>query len=193
MRWSQCFIPTLREVPADSEAPSHQLLLRAGYVRQVVAGIYAYLFLAQRSFLKITQIIREEMNRIGGQKFHLPALNPAELWQESGRWDSVHVMFKFKDRTDRDLCLGVTYEQEMNNIARGELGSYEQLPQISYQIQEKSQDVPQPKSGLLSLRQFSTKDSCSFDLDDAGLDVSYDKHVEAYRRIFERGGRVEID
>jgi len=188
MRWSQAFIPTLREAPAEAEAPSHQLLLRAGYVRQVAAGIYAYLFLAQKSFLKIAQIIREEMNRIGGQEFYLPALNPAELWRESGRWDAVDVMFKFKDRNQHDLCLGITHEEEMTNIARGELRSYKQLPQIWYQIQEKFRDEPRPKAGLLRLRQFIMKDSYSFDLDDAGLDVSYDKHVDAYRRIFERCG-----
>jgi prolyl-tRNA synthetase len=188
MRWSQAFIPTLREAPTEAEAPSHQLLLRAGYIRQVAAGVYAYLFLAQRSFLKIAQIIREEMNRIGGQEFYLPALNPAELWRESGRWDAVDVMFKFKDRNQHDLCLGITHEEEMTNIARGELRSYKQLPQIWYQIQEKFRDEPRPKAGLLRLRQFLMKDSYSFDLDDAGLDVSYDKHVDAYRRIFERCG-----
>ncbi len=187
MRWSQVFIPTLREVPAEAEAPSHQLLLRAGYVRQVAAGIYAYLYLAQRSFLKITQIIREEMNRIGAQEFYLPALNPAELWKETGRWD-VDVLFKLKDRGQHDLCLGITHEEEMTNIARGELRSYKQLPQIWYQIQEKFRDEPRPKSGLLRLRQFIMKDSYSFDLDDAGLDRSYDKHVEAYTRSFERCG-----
>jgi len=188
MRWSQAFIPTLREAPSEAEAPSHQLLLRAGYVRQVAAGVYAYLYLAQKSFLKIAQIIREEMNRIGGQEFFLPALNPAELWRETGRWESTDVMFKFKDRNDHDLCLGMTHEEEMTNIARGELRSYKQLPQIWYQIQEKFRDEPRPKAGLLRLRQFIMKDSYSFDLDDAGLEVSYDKHVDAYRRIFQRCG-----
>jgi prolyl-tRNA synthetase len=188
MRWSEVFIPTLREVPAEAEAASHRLLLRAGYIRQVAAGLYAYLYLAQKSFLKIAQIIREEMNRIGAQEFYLPALNPAELWKESGRWDTVDVMFKFKDRTEHDMCLGMTHEEEMTNIARGELRSYKQLPQIWYQIQEKFRDEPRPKAGLLRLRQFLMKDSYSFDLDDAGLDVSYDKHVDAYRRIFERCG-----
>jgi prolyl-tRNA synthetase len=187
MRWSQAFIPTLREVPAEAEAPGHQLLLRAGYIRQVAAGVYAYLYLAQRSFLKITRIIREEMNRIGAQEFYLPALNPAELWKESGRW-GVDVMFKFKDRNEHDMCLGITHEEEMTNIARSELRSYKQLPQIWYQIQEKFRDEPRPKSGLLRLRQFNMKDSYSFDLDDAGLDVSYDKHVDAYTRIFTRSG-----
>ena len=188
MRWTQAFIPTLREVPAEAEVPSHRLLLRAGYIRQVAAGVYAYLYLAQRTFLKVAQIIREEMNRIGGQEFYLPALNPAELWKETGRWDQVDVMFKFKDRNQHDLCLGMTHEEEMTNIARGELRSYKQLPQIWYQIQEKFRDEPRPKAGLLRLRQFIMKDSYSFDLDDAGLDVSYQKHVEAYRRIFERCG-----
>lgn len=188
MRWSQAFIPTLREVPADAEVPSHRFLLRAGYVRQVAAGIYAHLYLAQRSFLKIERIIREEMNRIGGQEFYLPALNPGELWKESGRWDAVDVMFKLKDRGQHDLCLGMTHEEEMTNIARGELRSYKHLPQIWYQIQPKFRDEPRPKSGLLRLRQFMMKDSYSFDLDDAGLDLSYQKHVDAYTRIFERCG-----
>jgi len=189
MRWSKVFIPTLREAPAEAEAPSHRLLLRAGYVRQVAAGVYAYLFLAQRSFLKISQIIREEMNRIGAQEFYLPALDPAELWKESGRYDLFgETMFKFKDRNQHDMCLGVTHEEEMTNIARGEIRSYKQLPQIWYQIQEKFRDEPRPKSGLLRLRQFMMKDSYSFDLDDAGLDQSYQKHYDAYRRIFDRCG-----
>src|SRR5438552_4155737 len=188
MRWSRAFIPTLREVPAEAEVPSHRLLLRAGYVRQVAAGLYAYLYLAQKSFLKIAQIVREEMDRIGGQEFYLPALNPAELWKETGRWDSVDVMFKFKDRNQHEMCLGMTHEEEMTNIARGELRSYKQLPQIWYQIQEKFRDEPRPKSGLLRLRQFIMKDSYSFDLDDAGLDASFEKHAEAYRRLFDRCG-----
>ncbi|MGH9470597.1 MAG: proline--tRNA ligase [Terriglobia bacterium] len=188
MRWSQTFIPTLREVPAEAEAPSHQLLLRAGYIRQVAAGLYAYLYLAQRSMLKITRIIREEMDAIGAQEFYLPALNPAELWKETGRWDKVDVIFKFKDRNQHDLCLGITHEEEMTNIARSELRSYKQLPQIWYQIQEKFRDEPRPKSGLLRLRQFLMKDSYSFDLDEAGLDASYRKHYDAYSRIFTRCG-----
>ncbi|HEX5482624.1 MAG TPA: proline--tRNA ligase [Terriglobia bacterium] len=186
MRWTQAFIPTLREAPAEADAPSHQLLLRAGYIRQVAAGLYAHLFLARKSMLKISQIVREEMNRIGAQEFQLPALNPAELWKESGRWDKVDVIFKFKDRNQHDLCLGITHEEEMTNIARGELHSYKQLPQIWYQIQEKFRDEPRPKSGLLRLRQFLMKDSYSFDLDEAGLDVSYQKHYSAYSNIFDR-------
>jgi len=189
MRWSHTFIPTLREDPAEAEVPSHRLLLRAGYVRQVAAGVYAYLFLAQKSLLKVMQIIREEMNAIGAQEFYLPALNPAELWKESGRYESYgETLFRFKDRNQHEMCLGVTHEEEMTNIARSELRSYKQLPQIWYQIQEKFRDEPRPKSGLLRLRQFWMKDSYSFDLDDAGLETSYQKHYGAYRRIFDRCG-----
>src|SRR5882762_3502600 len=189
MLWSKLFIPTLRENPAEAEVVSHQLLLRAGYVRQLSAGIYSYLFLAQRSLLKITQIVREEMNAIGGQEMLLPALHPAELWQESGRWDVMgDNMFRLKDRWGRDLCLGMTHEEVMTSIARGELRSYKQLPQIWYQIQNKFRDELRPKSGLLRVRQFIMKDSYSFDLDPAGLDVSYEKHYRAYRRIFDRCG-----
>ncbi len=129
MRWSQAFIPTLREDPAEAEVPSHRLLLRAGYIRQVAAGVYAHLFLAQRSLLKIMRIIREEMDAIGAQEFYLPALNPAELWKESGRYTAYGpTLFKFKDRNDHEMVLGVTHEEEMTNIARGELRSYKQLP-----------------------------------------------------------------
>ncbi len=189
MLWSKLFIPTLRENPAEAEVPSHQLLLRAGYIRQLAAGIYSYLFLAQRSLLKIQQIVRAEMDAIGAQEFLLPALNPAEVWQESGRWDVMgDNMFRLKDRFGRDLCLGMTHEEVMTAIARGELRSYKQLPQIWYQIQTKFRDEPRPKSGLLRVRQFIMKDSYSFDMDADGLDAAYQKHYEAYRRIFARCG-----
>ena len=189
MRWSQLFIPTLREDPADAEAASHRLLLRAGYIRQLSAGVYSFLFLGQRTARKIMQIIREEMNRIGGQEFYLPALHPGELWRESGRWDQMaDIMFQFKDHGGRDLCLGTTHEEVMTDIARGELRSYRQVPQIWYQIQVKFRDEARPKSGLMRLRQFLMKDSYSFDLDDAGLDISYKKHYDAYCRIFSRCG-----
>ncbi|MCU1273675.1 MAG: Prolyl-tRNA synthetase [Bryobacterales bacterium] len=189
MHWSKLFIPTLRENPAEAEVVSHQLLLRAGYIRQLSAGIYSYLYLAQRSLLKITQIVREEMDAIGAQEMLLPALHPAELWQESGRWDVMgDNMFRLKDRWGRDLCLGMTHEEVMTSIARGEMRSYKQLPQIWYQIQNKFRDEPRPKSGLLRVRQFIMKDSYSFDLDAAGLDESYRKHHKAYCRIFERCG-----
>src|SRR5438309_2218988 len=193
MYWSKLFIPTLRENPAEAEVVSHQLLLRAGYIRQLSAGIYSYLFLAQRSLLKITQIVREEMDAIGGQEMLLPALHPAELWQESGRWDVMgDNMFRLKDRWGRDLCLGMTHEEVMTSIARGELRSYKQLPQIWYQIQNKFRDEPRPKSGLLRVRQFIMKDSYTFDLDAAGHDAAYDKHYHAYKRIFDRCGVTTI-
>jgi prolyl-tRNA synthetase len=189
MRWSRLFIPTLREDPAEAEVASHRLLLRAGYIRQLSAGIYSYLYLAQRSILKITHIVREEMDAIGAQEFYLPALNPAEVWQESGRWDVMgDNMFRLTDRFGRPLCLGMTHEEVMTTIARGELRSYKQLPQIWYQIQTKFRDEPRPKSGLLRVRQFTMKDSYTFDLDAAGLDVAYEKHRAAYCRIFDRCG-----
>ena len=189
MYWSQLYVPTLRETPAEAEVVSHQLLLRAGYVRQLAAGIYSYLPLAQRSLLKIQQIIREEMDAIGGQEMLLPALNPAEVWKESGRWDVMgDNMFRLKDRFGRELCLGMTHEEVMTSLARGEVRSYKQLPQIWYQIQTKFRDEPRPKSGLLRVRQFLMKDSYSFDLLPAGLDVSYEKHRVAYNKIFERCG-----
>ncbi len=189
MHWSKLFIPTLREDPAEAEVASHRLLLRAGYIRQLSAGIYDYLFLAQRSMLKITKIVREEMDAMGAQEFYLPALHPAELWQESGRWDVMgDNMFRLKDRFGRSLCLGMTHEEVMTSIARGELRSYKQLPQIWYQIQTKFRDEPRPKSGLLRVRQFIMKDSYSFDLAPAGLDESYNKHYRAYCRIFDRCG-----
>ena len=169
MLWSKLFIPTLREDPAEAEVASHRLLLRAGYIRQLAAGIYSYLGLAQRSLNKIQRIVREEMNAIGAQEFLLPALNPAEIWQESGRWDVMgDNMFRLKDRFGRDLCLGMTHEEVMTSLARGELRSYKQLPQIWYQIQNKFRDEPRPKSGLLRVRQFLMKDSYSFDIDAKG-------------------------
>ncbi len=189
MLWSKLFIPTLRETPAEAEAISHQLLLRAGYIRPLAAGVYNFLYLAQRAVLKITAIVREEMDAIGAQEFFLPALNPAEVWQESGRYGVMgDNLFKLKDRFGRQLCLAMTHEEVMTFIARGEVRSYKQLPQIWYQIQTKFRDEPRPKSGLLRVRQFTMKDSYSFDLAPEGLDVSYEKHRVAYCRIFDRCG-----
>ena len=194
MLWSKLFIPTLREDPADAEVASHRLMVRGGYVRQLSAGLYSYLFLAQRSMLKITAIIREEMDAMGAQEFFLPALHPAEVWQESGRWDVMgDNMFRLKDRFGRPLCLGMTHEEIMTVVARGELRSYKQLPQIWYQIQTKFRDEPRPKSGLLRTRQFTMKDSYSFDVDAAGLDRSFDAHHAAYCRIFDRCGLTYFD
>jgi prolyl-tRNA synthetase len=187
-RWSKLFIPTLREAPADAEVASHKFLLRAGYIRQLGAGIYNYLFLGQRSLNKIIAIVREEMDKIG-QEFYLPGILPRELWEQSGRWTAMgDNMFRLKDRRGADLCLGMTHEEIMTSIARSELRSYKQLPQIWYQIQTKFRDEPRPKSGLLRVRQFIMKDSYSFDLNKAGLDRSYDLHDEVYRKVFTRCG-----
>ncbi len=187
-RWSQLFIPTLREAPADAEVASHKLLVRAGYIRQLGAGIYSFLFMGNRTTQKIMGIVREEMDKIG-QEFYLPALNPRDLWEESGRWTVMgENMFRLKDRKGADLCLGMTHEEVMTDIARKELRSYKQLPQIWYQIQTKFRDEPRPKSGLLRVRQFIMKDAYSFDIDAAGLDVSYLKNHDAYCRIFDRCG-----
>jgi len=187
-RWSQLFIPTLREAPADAEVASHKLLVRAGYIRQLGAGIYSFLFLGNRTTQKIMGIVRQEMDKIG-QEFYLPALNPRDLWEESGRWSLIgENMFRLKDRKGADLCLGFTHEEVMTDIARKELRSYKQLPQIWYQIQTKFRDEPRPKSGLLRVRQFTMKDAYSFDMDAAGLDVSYQKHHDTYCRIFDRCG-----
>jgi len=189
MRWSQFFIPTLREDPADAEVVSHKLLLRAGIVRQLSAGIYSYLPLGQRIALKVMQILREEMNRIGGQEFYLPALHPAEVWQESGRWSAIgDDMFRLKDRKGADMCLGMTHEEIFTSIARNEIRSYKQLPQVWYQIQIKFRDEPRPKSGLMRLRTFIMKDAYTFDVDRAGLDRSFADQREAYKRIFTRCG-----
>jgi prolyl-tRNA synthetase len=187
-RWSKLFIPTLREAPADAEVASHKILLRAGYIRQLGAGIYSYLPLGQRSLNKIIAIVREEMDKIG-QEFLLPTLNPRELWEESGRYTVMgENMFHLKDRKGAELVLAMTHEEVITSIARNELRSYKQLPQIWYQIQTKFRDEPRPKGGLLRVRQFIMKDAYSFDIDQAGLDLSYDKHDAAYRAIFTRCG-----
>jgi prolyl-tRNA synthetase len=187
-RWSKLFVPTLREAPADAEVASHKFLLRAGYIRQLGAGIYNYLFMGQRSLNKIIGIVREEMDTIG-QEFFLPAILPKELWVESGRWTGMgENMFRLKDRKGAELCLGMTHEEIVTSIARNELRSYKQLPQTWYQIQTKFRDEPRPKAGLLRVRQFMMKDSYSFDIDKAGLDRSYDLHDAVYRNIFTRSG-----
>ena len=189
VRWSSFHIPTLRGDPADAEAASHRLLLRAGYIRQLGAGLYSYLPLGQRVIHKICRVVREEMERIGGQEFYLPALHPAELWRESGRWDAIGAeMFRLQDRKNGDYCLGMTHEEVFTDLARDGLRSYKQLPQIWYQIQSKFRDEPRPKAGVLRGRQFTMKDSYSFDLDAAGLDKAFDLHAEAYTRVFSRCG-----
>lgn len=187
-RWSELFIPTLREAPADAEVASHKFLVRAGYIRQLAAGIYSYLFMGNRTFNKIVGIVREEMDRIG-QEFYLPALHPRELWEFSGRAAVMgENLFRLKDRKGTEMVLGMTEEEVMTSIALKDLRSYKQLPQIWYQIAPKFRDEPRPRSGLLRVRQFMMKDAYSFDIDAAGLDVSYKKHYETYCRIFDRCG-----
>jgi prolyl-tRNA synthetase len=191
MRWSTSFIPTLREDPADAEAASHRLMVRAGLVRQLTAGVYVYLPLGQRVIDKVNAIIREEMNGIGGQEITMPVLHPAELWQQSGRWyDIKDEMFRLKDRHGRDMCLGMTHEEVVAWLASKEIRSYRELPQIWYQIQTKERDEARPRSGVLRTREFWMKDAYTLDADEAGLATAYDRHKEAYVRIFSRCGLV---
>jgi prolyl-tRNA synthetase len=188
VRWSRAFIPTLRDDPTDAEAVSHKLLVRGGFMRQLMAGHYTMTPLGLRVMRKIEGILREEMNRIGAQEFRLPCMHPREIWEKSGRWDSVgEEMFRLKDRKEADLALGITHE-EIFAYHAAELRSYKSLPQIWYQFQSKFRDEARPKSGLLRVREFVMKDSYSFDLDQAGLDAAFERHHEAYRRIFKRLG-----
>jgi len=189
MRWTQLLIPTLKEDPADAEAVSHRLMVRAGYVRQLAAGIYVYLPLGQRVMDRVTAIVREEMNRIGGQEITMPILHPAEIWQQTGRWDAIGgEMFRLKDRGGRDMCLAMTHEEVVAWLAAHEIRSYRELPQVWYQIQTKERDEARPKSGVLRTREFLMKDSYSLDRDEAGLDAAYERHRQAYTRIFARCG-----
>ena len=186
MRWSDSFIPTLRDAPADAEAASHRLLVRAGFIRQLHSGHYSLLPLGLRVHNKVADIVRAEMDAIGAQEFLLPAMHPADLWRRSGRWDLVgSEMFRLRDRNDADVVLGMTHEEVFAALA-AEMSSYRDLPQIWYQIQTKFRDEPRPRSGLLRVREFMMKDSYSFDLDETGLDAAFDAHHEAYLRIFER-------
>ncbi|HIM85096.1 MAG TPA: proline--tRNA ligase, partial [Acidimicrobiia bacterium] len=190
MRWSNLFIPTLRDAPAEAEAASHRLLVRGGFMRQLQSGHYSMLPLGWRVHQKVGEIIRQEMDAIGGQEFLLPAMHPASVWQKSGRWESMgEEMFRLTDRKGADLALGMTHEEVFATISL-ELASYRDLPQIWYQIQWKFRDEPRPKSGLLRVREFAMKDSYSFDIDDAGLDRSFDLHHGAYKAIF---ARLDLD
>ncbi|HUI46848.1 MAG TPA: proline--tRNA ligase [Nitrospirota bacterium] len=189
MRYSRLFIPTLKEAPSEAEAISHKLMVRAGYVRQLAAGLYIYLPLGIRVMEKINRIIREEMNAIGGQEVTMPVLNPAEVWQQTGRWDSIgDEMFRLKDRGGRDMCLAMTHEETMTWLAAHDIRSYRELPQIWYQLQTKLRDEARPKSGVLRTREFTMKDSYSFDKDQEGLDKSYQLHLETYKKIYTRCG-----
>src|SRR6185503_1190341 len=188
MRLAKSLVPTLREDPADAEALSHKLMLRAGLVRQLAAGIYVYLPIGHCVHEKVCDIIREEMNAIGGQEITMPVLQPAELWQKSGRWEGIPEMFKLQDRWGRDMVLGMTHEEVIAWIAAREIRSYRDLPQIWYQIQTKERDEARPRSGVLRTRGFVMKDSYTLDPDVAALDRSYALHEGAYRKIFERCG-----
>ena len=188
MRWSQLHIPTLRDDPADADAASHRLLLRAGFIRQLMAGHYSLLPLGIRVRAKVISVIREEMNKIGGQEFLLPTMHPASIWEKTGRLDVMgEEMFRLTDRKGTDMVLGVTEEEIFTTLAL-ELSSYRQLPQFWYQFGTKFRDEPRPKSGLIRVREFTMKDSYSFDIDEAGLDRSFDAHRAAYERIYARLG-----
>ncbi|UCE78222.1 MAG: proline--tRNA ligase [Nitrospiraceae bacterium] len=198
MRFSKLFIPTLREEPADAESISHILMLRAGYIRQLAAGLYIYLPLFQKVLNRINAVIRQEMDAIGAQEIVMPALHPAEIWQQTGRWDTIgDEMFRLKDRGHRDMCLGMTHEEIVTWLASREIRSYRDLPQVWYQLQTKMRDEARPKSGVLRTREFMMKDSYSFDVSEDALDRNYKLHAEAYHRIFERCGlqfmQVESD
>lgn len=193
MRWSEAHIPTLRDAPADAEAVSHKLLVRGGFIRQLGAGSYTMLPLGQKVRLKIMGIIRDEMDAIGGQEMVLPTLHPAEVWKQSDRYDLMgENLFKLEDRKGTDLVLGMT-EEEIFAMLATELFSYRDLPQIWYQMHTKYRDEPRPKSGLLRVREFTMKDSYTLDIDAPGLDQGFDKHHEAYKRIFARMGLDAVD
>jgi prolyl-tRNA synthetase len=187
MRMSQLFSQTKRETPADAEIASHQLLLKAGFIRQLGAGIFSYLPLAKRSMTKIENIMREEINAIGGQEITMPVVHPAEVWQESGRWYQIgNEMGRFKDKNEHDMVLSMTHEEVIASLVRDEIRSYRQLPLLLYHIQTKWRDDPRPRAGLMRAREFTMKDSYSLDLDQAGLDQQYEAHYHAYEKIFRR-------
>jgi len=185
-RASQLFLPTLRQAPADADAASHKLLVRGGFIRQVGTGLWTFLPLGWRVHMRIEQIIREEINAIGGQEMRAPTLTPAELWETTGRID-VPILFHLKDSGGRPFVLSWTHEESMTFLAR-EIQSYKQLPQVWYHFSNKDRDEPRPRGGLLRVREFVMKDSYTFDADEAGLDAAFDRHEEAYARIFERCG-----
>jgi prolyl-tRNA synthetase len=184
---SQLFSQTIRETPSDAEITSHRLLLRAGFIRQLGAGIFTYLPLAKRSLTKIENILREEINAIGGQEIMMPAVHPAEIWQETGRWYQIGTeMGRFKDKNDHDMVLSMTHEEVIASLVRDEIRSYRQLPQLLYHIQTKWRDDPRPRAGLIRAREFTMKDSYSLDVDQDGLDKQYEAHYQAYQKIFRR-------
>lgn len=187
MRMSQLFSQTIRETPTYAEITSHQLLLRAGFIRQLGAGIFSYLPLAKRSLSKIENIMRDEINAIGGQEIEMPVVHPAEIWQESGRWYQIGSdMSRFKDKNNHDMVLSMTHEEVIACLVRDEIRSYRQLPQLLYHIQTKWRDDPRPRAGLIRAREFTMKDSYSLDADQKGLDKQYEAHFHAYQKIFQR-------
>jgi len=189
MKLSRLLGQTLREAPSDAETAGHQLLLRAGYIRPLGSGIFSYLPLAHRSMAKIMQIIREEMNAIGGQELTMPVVHPADVWQETGRWYQIGAeRGRFKDRTNRDMVLAMTHEEVVASLARSEIQSYRKLPMLVYQLQTKWRDDPRPRAGLIRVREFTMLDSYSLDADWDGLAQQYQAHYEAYFRIFQRCG-----
>ena len=189
MRYSEMFLPTEKETPSDAEVVSHRLMLRAGMIRKLTSGIYSYLPLGFRVIKKVEQIVREEMNRAGAQEVFLPAVQPAELWEESGRWKQYgKELLRFKDRQDREYCIGPTHEEVITDLVRNEINTYRQLPRNLYQIQTKFRDEVRPRFGIMRCREFSMKDAYSFDLDEEGAELSYEKMFEAYSRIFSRCG-----
>ncbi|HNT22811.1 MAG TPA: proline--tRNA ligase [Anaerolineales bacterium] len=189
MKMTQLFSQTLREVPSDAEIASHQLLLRAGFIRQLAAGIFTYLPLARRALNKIENIMRQEINAIGGQEITMPVVHPGELWQETGRWYQIgSEMGRFKDKNGRDMALAMTHEEVVADLVRREVRSYKQLPQLIYHIQTKWRDDPRPRAGLIRVREFTMKDSYSLDADWDGLDKQYRAHYQAYFNIFHRSG-----
>ena len=189
MRMSQLFSQTLREAPAEAEMPSHKLLVRAGFIRQLAAGIYTAMPLANRALTKIENIMRDEMNAIGGQEMTMPVVHPAEVWQETGRWYQIgSEMGRFKDKNERDMVLAMTHEEVVTDLVRKEIHSYRQLPTLIYHIQTKWRDDPRPRAGLIRVREFTMKDSYSLDTDWEGLDRQYRNHYQAYFNIFHRCG-----
>jgi len=189
MRWSRCYIPTLKEAPSDAEVVSHKLLVRAGMIRKLTSGIYTFMPMGLRALNKVAAIVREEMNRAGAQEVLMPMVQPADLWQETGRWEFYgKELLRFRDRNDRDYCLGPTHEEVITDLVRGEVRSYRQLPINLYQIQTKFRDEIRPRFGLMRGREFVMKDAYSFDRDQSGCDESYKAMYAAYQRIFSRLG-----
>src|SRR6188768_3056389 len=189
MRWSQYPVNTTKETPADAEVVSHQLMLRAGLIRKLAAGLYTWMPLGLRAMRKVEQIVREEMNRAGALELLMPGVIPAELWVESGRWGEFGPeLLRLKDRHERNFCLGPTHEEVITDIARNDLKSYRQLPANFYQIQMKFRDERRPRFGVMRAREFLMKDAYSFDLNEQGLQKSYDAMHQAYTRIFTRLG-----